>query len=137
MMPLALKSFPDDPARVPNIYGVRGAGDCMEPLIPEGSDHCFTKLQVPQAGDVVAVWFAPHVFTSGGHVRCKLLVASDAQTVDLVMLNPFTRVRFQRVDILAMHKCFAISEPNGQAHWMHERLQGLTLHRRTTNVLSS
>lgn len=115
---------PDD---MPDLYALRGYGDCMEPLISDGAIIVFDKREVPEAGDIVSI-----IFTREAAERWKLpgLVKRLAMALPPIemdenaagnlialvvvdQLNPPRRYCIRTTDVLAVHKFVGLAESNG------------------------
>jgi hypothetical protein len=50
---------------LPDIYCLKLDGDCLEPLIPDGTTVALKKSASFGVGDVVCIWFRPEVLAPG------------------------------------------------------------------------
>jgi hypothetical protein len=104
-----------DPASIalPEVYKFAGRGGCLEPLIPEGSTFIMSRRATPAVGDLVAVWFARGVFTTGGNFKGKILMALSDDTITLAQTSPQTVITFGRESILDFQKVVGVILPSG------------------------
>jgi hypothetical protein len=56
-----------DPNELPDEYCLKLDGDCLEPLIPDGSAVQFAKSEKFGVGDIVCIWFRPEFSPPGRH----------------------------------------------------------------------
>ena len=111
-----------DPSQLPDVYGMRVAGDCMAPEIPDGSLLHFDKREPVKAGDTVIIYARPELVRPGGmQAQVKRLVLAipdcvkfpfrqhpDSNVSPLIiaeMLNPPRQLMINCSDVLAVHKC--------------------------------
>jgi hypothetical protein len=61
------KSIPAaiDPTALPDEYCLSLAGDCLEPMIPDGAAIYLRKSETFGTGDVVCIWFRPEFVPPG------------------------------------------------------------------------
>ena len=48
-----------DPAALPDKYAMRVIGDCMAPRLSDGEQAVFSKIEKPEPGDLVALFYHP------------------------------------------------------------------------------
>lgn len=123
-----------DPATLPIPYAVPGKGDCMEPVVRDGTTLVFDRTAEPEPGDVVVIWFRPeHSPLAGTHAMVKRLVSMPPvalpfeglstieamPTVVVEMLNPPRLLVYPAAQVLAVHKCIGEAENSGDgtAKW--------------------
>lgn len=110
---------PDD---MPQLYAIRGVGRCMEPVINDGALLTFDKEQAPEPGDVVGLVFSHAYAQRWGAPGCvkKLKMAlpppifsrAFAGLVVVEQINPPRTYTFRTSDVLAVHKCVGLAEPD-------------------------
>ena len=59
------KPLPFDVADAPDTYAMVCIGDCMEPIIANGTTLAFDKLAPCRPGDTVVVWKRPNLIRAG------------------------------------------------------------------------
>ncbi len=110
------------PDTMPDQYALIGVGDCMAPLIADGTLVVFDKRPEPRPGDIVGLvltreaakrWGVPGLLK-----RLALaLPPSDLRGVQgLVVvdqINPPRRYCIPTADILAVHKAIGTAESDG------------------------
>lgn len=111
-----------DPALLPDEYALRIRGDCMEPILLDGSAVLVDRRLPYKSGDLVAIYLRPETVQPGhGNVILKRMIslppwvkafpyrdspASTALAALLVeMLNPQRFFGIRCADILAIHHC--------------------------------
>lgn len=110
---------PDD---MPKLYALRGVGRCMEPVISDGALMTFDKELVPARGDVVGLVFTQAYAKRWGAPGCvkrlkmDLPPPIDGRAFDglivVEQLNPPRSYTFSTRDVLAVHKCVGLAEPD-------------------------
>lgn len=108
------------PDYMPELYALRGVGDCMVPVIADGALLTFDKSEKPEPGDVVGIVFtrdfAPQWGAPGCVKRLRLalppaeLGQGMAGLIVVEQLNPRRTFTFQSKDVLAVHKCVGLAE---------------------------
>jgi hypothetical protein len=132
------KRRPNPPARplldldqLPDVYGLVLEGDCLEPLIPDGSGVIAQRSACYTAGDVVCIWWRPEFVKSGdryqGWMKRIVLNApptvkkfpyndnpkSDVKAVIVVeQLNPDVSYAVPCDQIQAIHKIVGYGPPS-------------------------
>jgi hypothetical protein len=111
---------PDD---MPDQYALKAVGDCMTPVIPDGSLIVCDKRVEPEPDDIVSLIFTQEVAERRrlpGLVK-KLAMAlppwnmtGDATGLVVVdQLNPPRRYCIPTADLLAVHKVIGTAESSG------------------------
>ncbi|MBA8906777.1 S24 family peptidase [Aminobacter ciceronei] len=94
------------PEFFPDRFSMVGAGSCCEPLIADGSRLFVDRQQSLKPGGFVVVFRDPAKVSSGDHVmKVKRLVSQTEDAYVVEMLNPPTRITYQRKDVLAVWHC--------------------------------
>lgn len=106
---------PDD---MPETYAITGVGQCMAPLIADGTILVLSKAPQPEPGDIVGVIFTREAAASWGmpgivkrlafHLppRCGGLIVVE-------QINPTRRYLIRSTDVLAVHKAIGTAESDG------------------------
>jgi hypothetical protein len=119
------------PEETPDLYASVCRGTCLEPVYPDGTCLAFSKLEEPQPGDFVGVWFRRECVPTGEHSRqVKRLVSAgwpgmtlpyEVKSGDelepliiLEMLNPPKRLMVPASKVLALHKVIGEALPDGK-----------------------
>jgi hypothetical protein len=121
------------PERVPEVYASVCKGNCLEPEYCDGACLVFSRIEPPQPGDFVGIWFRREVVPPGEHPRqVKRLVSAgwpgmtlpyQVQPGDevepliiLEMLNPPKRIMVRASKDLAMHKVIGEAARDGDGN---------------------
>lgn len=119
---------PDD---MPDQYALTGIGVCMEPVISDRALVVFDKREQPQPGDTVGLIFTPEYgqrFGFPGFIKRLSSALPPREVWDwpgasglifVEQLNPPRSYTFLTSDVLAVHKCVGLAEPDGdgKAQW--------------------
>lgn len=111
---------PDD---MPDQYALTGVGQCMMPLIADGTLLVFDKHQAPERGDIVGLVFTQEAAQQWGvpGLVKRLAMALPPPASDLPLnchalvvveqINPHRQYCIPTSDILAVHKAIGTAEP--------------------------
>jgi hypothetical protein len=119
-----------DPEQLPDLYCLKLAGDCLEPVIPDRATVMIKKSETFDVGDVVVIWFRPELIAPGKPQSSLKRITmnappwvkfpykdhpeSDVQALIMVeQLNPPTGYRLRCADIIAIHKAIGYSPAGG------------------------
>ena len=123
--PIVAQFMIDD---LPETYGLKLAGTCLEPAITDSSVVVVSKSAVPQTGDFVVLHFRPEARTvEQDQLSIKRLASAMPRKVKLPYrehpqseihhiifvetLNPPARAWYELQDLLAVHKVIGV-KPN-------------------------
>lgn len=125
-----------DPDTLPDEYAVVCAGNCLEPVIADGTCLAFSRLVRPEVGDFIVLWFRPEATPPGEHLKMvkRLAMALPPEfelpldrgrwsfatpLVVVEMLNPARRWAIPATELLAVHTVVGIAEqqPDGGARY--------------------
>lgn len=104
---------PDD---MPDQYALTGVGQCMSPLIADGTLLVLDKRQAPQPGDIVGLVFtrqAAQRWGVPGLLKRLALALPPSNCTGLVVvdqINPSRRYAIPTTDVLAVHKAIGTAE---------------------------
>jgi hypothetical protein len=117
-----------DPTKFAGVYGARCVGDCLMPVIADGSTVVFTADEPARRGDFVVVYRRPEftpagsmpaimkrlVFDIPGPVKFPWTEHPDSEIAFLLTLeylNPRRRIYVPCAHILAVHKAIGLAPP--------------------------
>ena len=108
------------PDTMPDQYALVGIGQCMAPLIPDGTLMVFDKRPEPRPGDIVGLVFTREAAKRWGlpglFKRLALALPPSDECGGLVVvdqLNPPRRYCIPTGDVLAVHKAVGTAESDG------------------------
>lgn len=119
------RDFVDDLSILPERYTMRVCGQCLDPIIPDGSSVLIDKTAPYESGDLVVVYRGTEKAPSGTfQAQLKRLVLAPPpwvtfpwrasalsgieEVVILEMINPGRQFAVRCADIAGIHKCFGI-----------------------------
>jgi len=131
LYPNKLHPMEVSPEDVPEIYASVCKGDCLEPVIKDGSCLVFSKTQVPSPGDFVGFWLHPDAVDADElprRVKRLYIGLPDGMTLPyrphlgsecepaivLEQLNPPRLYHVRASRILAVHKVIGEAEIDGE-----------------------
>jgi hypothetical protein len=108
---------------MPDQYALTGVGQCMAPMIADGTLLVFDKRQEPQRGDIVGLvftreaaqrWGVPGLLKRLAFALPPSDLPRDFQGLVVVdQINPPRRYAIPTSDILAVHKAIGTAESDG------------------------
>ena len=119
------RDFVDDLSILPERYTMRVCGECLEPIIPDGSRVLVDKTAPYESGDLVVVYRRIKGAPTGAfQAQLKRIVLTPPpwvtfpwrasaqsdleEAVVLEMINPSRQFVVRCADILGIHKCFGV-----------------------------
>lgn len=106
------------PATMPDQYALVGIGQCMAPLIADGTLMVFDKRPEPRPGDIVGLVLTQEAAKRWGvpGLLKRLALALPDPRGGLVVvdqINPPRRYCIPTIDVLAVHKAIGTAESDG------------------------
>jgi hypothetical protein len=122
------------PSEFEDEYALIADGDCLSPAIEHDAVVAASKIERPNVGDFVAIWFKPEFVKAGQHQAVVKLLSQQLPpslsfepgsnvepAVVVYQLNPTRRFVFKAEAIEAVHRVigtFAKSKgPGGRHDW--------------------
>lgn len=122
------------PDHMPDRYAIPGVGQCMMPLIEDGTLLVVDKRQRPEAGDIVVVTFTREAARQWGfpgivkRLAMPLPAAPAGTLTGLIVveqINPPRRYCIPSWDVLAVHKAVgtAFHDDEGRAMFSPSKVE--------------